>query len=199
VAHLKYAITVLAVILAGLVIRQALAEVLAPGQSAVLRTPSEPVGQLAAAGKAVASGNQADAARAVARAQQPPAAAGQPLGQSSHVVKLSADGTLTGKIGRLNPNSLQFEGVADVDVHFIQQGRVIARATSGLHGSFTVEGLTPDGVYSVISTGADGLSVISVQVVSSTVQGAAETLSMNAAMVPWQDLQAEFKSKPVSV
>ena len=174
----------------GFAISDSIAEVIAPGQRVVVRTASTPVASQEANQEVEAEATpQVNVGIAVAQAQQPPAQAGEPIAATGGSVKLNEDGTLTGRVGVLNPNSNQFEGVADVDVHFIQQGKVISKATSGADGTFTVSGLTPDGVYSVISTGANGLGATSVKVVGANADAAA-SLTLNSPIVPWQDVQA---------
>lgn len=188
--YLRLFVVVLVLGFGGFAISDSIAEVIAPGKRAVVRTTNSPVAQQPNKEAVPAQApTEVNVGVAVAQAQQPPVAAGEPIGASSGLVKLNEDGSLSGRVGRLNPNSNQFEGIANVDVHFIQQGKVISTATTDAEGAFTVSGLTPDGIYSVISTGADGLGVSSVKVVAANANAAA-SLTLQSPIVAWQDVQA---------
>lgn len=87
------------------------------------------------------------------RAVDPPKA--MPLNQRSHGIYLDPAGRLNGMTMLIDPNSLELVPDADVDVIFIQQGRIIAQAKSNANGRFVVDGLAPRAVYSVVARSAD--------------------------------------------
>jgi hypothetical protein len=110
----------------------------------------------------------------------------------SHQVHLDAHGNLSGQIEGLNGEAT---GLASpVNVSFVQNGKVVATATSDGFGRFQMTGLQP-GTYSVLAYGPDGVSAFSAQVlpVSSqvipTAEGAAadSSTTLDVDVVPTAD------------
>ncbi len=106
-------------------------------------------------------------------------------------VHLDAHGNIAGQIEGLNGEAT---GQASaINVSFVQDGTVIASATSDGFGRFQVTGLQP-GTYSVLAYGPDGVAAFSAQVlppslqVIPTAEGAAAdsstTLTMNLVSTP---------------
>ncbi len=121
----------------------------------------------------------------------------------NHRVQLLADGSLHGITNCFDPRTGRLREIDDVIVHFVREGRLIARTRVERSGSFVVSGLSP-GIYSVIGTGTDGTFAIGVEVVSPDVEQVAAThsiskyettamvnvLELSAAVVPSVDFLA---------
>src|SRR5262245_38711971 len=56
------------------------------------------------------------------------------VARPGHIIKLNANGTLDGEVGSVDPASFALVPTADSTVLFIQNGRVVARAKTGLDG-----------------------------------------------------------------
>jgi hypothetical protein len=109
---------------------------------------------------------------AVANAQDEPAAkaeqapevikrapANRPVSIRGHGVMLSSDGRLRGVASSIDPDTLQLVPVSNIDIVFVQNGRIISKARSGADGRFEAEDLTPQAVYSVIAKSRQGTGV----------------------------------------
>ncbi|MDP6060866.1 MAG: hypothetical protein QGH33_18305, partial [Pirellulaceae bacterium] len=96
-----------------------------------------------------------------AKAEQAPEAvkrapANRPLSMRGHGVMLSSDGRLRGVASSIDPDTLLLVPVANVDIVFVQNGRIISNARSGADGRFEANDLTPQAVYSVIAKARRG-------------------------------------------
>ena len=113
-----------------------------------------------------------------------PDAADQDVAASSRVW-LTEDGRINGRV-----ISLTQDLSGSTSVAFIKGDQVVAEAKAGQDGIFQVEGLSP-GVYDVIATGPNGVSVVSVQAVE---EGAVKevytslTTFHSSAIAPTADL-----------
>lgn len=85
---------------------------------------------------------------------QPPKLKNLPLSERSHGIRLDAAGRLSGVTATIDPSVLELVREPEIDVIFVQQGRIIAQARSNTNGQFVVNGLTPHAVYSVIARSA---------------------------------------------
>lgn len=85
---------------------------------------------------------------------QPPKLKNLPLSEQSHGIRLDAAGRLSGVTATIDPSVLELVREPEIDVIFVQQGRIIAQARSNTNGQFVVNGLTPHAVYSVIARSA---------------------------------------------
>lgn len=100
-----------------------------------------------------------------------------PLGQRSHGIRLDAAGRLRGVTATIDANALELVPEPDVDVIFVQQGRIIAQGRSDGNGRFFISGLTPQAVYSVIARSARRISLGQYSAFSVAVFPAAEQVA----------------------
>ena len=101
----------------------------------------------------------------------------------SHLVKLTSEGNLPGKI--LVADTDGMHRVGDVNVHFVRDGQPIAVVQPGQDGIFNAKGLTP-GEYAVIAEGPRVVAAYTVNVVDNQVE-AAEELQLATAGIPATD------------
>ena len=85
---------------------------------------------------------------------------------SHHQVQLQADGTLNGSVNVMDYRTGRYCEVKDLSLHFISGGEYIATTKVNADGTFSVSGLSA-GVYSVVSTGSDGIFAIAIDVIDS--------------------------------
>ncbi len=74
-----------------------------------------------------------------------------PLAVRGHGVVLSRDGRLRGTATTIDLDTLQLVPTANIDIVFVQNGRIVSQTQSGTDGRFEADGLTPQAVYSVIA------------------------------------------------
>ena len=84
----------------------------------------------------------------------------------SHTVALNSSGAIEGRVAAMNADGTQ--GIADLTVHFMSNGKVVQETTTSSDGSFRVEGLS-EGNYSFVATGDNGFAAYGVKVVGETV------------------------------
>lgn len=138
------------------------------------------------------------------KAEQPPevvkpAAPANPVSTRGYGFMLSPDGRLRGVASTIDPNTLQLVPVANIDVVFVQNGRIISQTRSGTDGRFEADGLTPRAVYSVIAksrsrsrgdrdrssvgNGQPVYSAISIAVLAHQVEEAAARIKSNTQFI----------------
>lgn len=83
-----------------------------------------------------------------------------------HWVSMDENGELQGRISTINPDSLNLEPTAGLNIRFIQEGQLLASTRTDRGGRFTISGLQP-GVYSVVATGPNGFLACRVTVLRS--------------------------------
>ena len=111
------------------------------------------------------------------------------LSATSHRVHLDQNGNLRGRLSLIDPQSQSLVPAQDLQVYFIQNGRVMERVTPGPGGQFVVEGIAP-GVYSIAAQGPPGFTAFSAQVLPfdpSNQTGPTE-LALNGTLIPVTDL-----------
>ena len=84
----------------------------------------------------------------------------------SHTVALNSSGAIEGRVAAMNADGTQ--GIADLTVHFMSNGKVVQETTTSSDGSFRVEGLS-EGNYSFVASGENGFAAYGVKVVGETV------------------------------
>ena len=84
----------------------------------------------------------------------------------SHTVALNSSGAIEGRVAAMNADGTQ--GIADLTVHFMSNGKVVQETTTSSDGSFRVEGLS-EGNYSFVASGENGFAAYGVKVVDETV------------------------------
>lgn len=114
--------------------------------------PADAAGQ---ADQADAAPQAEDAPQANAPVEELRVPEASPLTQRFHGIRLDQTGKLNAMTTTIDPNTLQLVPEPDVDVFFVQQGRVIAQGRSDAGGQLSLTGLTGNSVYSVIARSAN--------------------------------------------
>jgi hypothetical protein len=96
-----------------------------------------------------------------------------------HTVALNSSGAVEGRVAAMNANGTQ--GIADLTVYFLSNGKVADQTKTSADGSFRVSGLK-EGNYSFVATGENGFAAYGVQVVGETA-GVSNTMEA-AAVAP---------------
>lgn len=85
---------------------------------------------------------------------------------SHHQVQLRADGSLQGVVNILDSRTGRHREVVDLTLHFIANGQYVGSTRVDPNGDFSIAGLSA-GVYSIVSTGSDGILAVGIDVVDS--------------------------------
>lgn len=89
--------------------------------------------------------------------------------------EMGADGSVRGRVVRLNRNDLTSQPISDAQVYFVRQNAVVAESVSGEDGLFVTNGLST-GIYSLVVTRGSSHMAIAVEVTpASTARAAAES------------------------
>lgn len=88
-----------------------------------------------------------------------------------HKIALNRLGSIEGRVANLNPVTRAVEGMANMQVFFIQDGKVVSETTTRQDGSFLADGLT-EGAFSFVATGEQGFAAYGVKVVAEGTVGA---------------------------
>lgn len=91
-----------------------------------------------------------------------------------HQIQLQPDGALVGQVNLLDSRSGRHREVLDLTLHFLRDGEHVAQTDVQKDGSFSIRGLLP-GIYSVLTTGEDGILALGVDLVGATAQLPAES------------------------
>lgn len=83
-----------------------------------------------------------------------------------HTLTVDDSGVVTGRVTSANPDGT-LTGLADMRVHFVQNGNVVKLVYTNRMGQFEVSGLG-DGVYSFFATGVGGFAAFGIKVVHGT-------------------------------
>ena len=84
----------------------------------------------------------------------------------THAVALNSSGAIEGRVAAMNADGTQ--GIADLTVYFMSNGKVVQETITSSDGSFRVEGLS-EGNYSFVATGENGFAAYGVKVVGETI------------------------------
>jgi len=79
-------------------------------------------------------------------------------GRRARGLYIRPDGTLVGRVNSIDRNTLLLVPVPNALVSFVQDRKVIGQAVTDTRGMFSVKGLTPWGVYSVLVAAKDHVS-----------------------------------------
>lgn len=82
-----------------------------------------------------------------------------------HAVALNSSGAIEGRVASMNAQGTQ--GIADLSVQFMKNGKLVQETSTSSDGSFRVEGLS-EGNYSFIASGENGFAAYGVKVVGET-------------------------------
>ena len=82
-----------------------------------------------------------------------------------HTVALNPSGAIEGRVASLEAEGTQ--GISDLSVYFMSNGKVVHEATTSSDGSFRVEGII-EGNYSFVASGENGFAAYGVKVVGET-------------------------------
>ncbi|MEL7497117.1 MAG: hypothetical protein AAFN77_05865 [Planctomycetota bacterium] len=94
-----------------------------------------------------------------------------------HKVALNANGAIEGRIAAIDTDSSQ--GIADLTVYFMSQGKVVCETTTDNDGTFLVQGLQ-EGAYSFVATGEKGFAAYGVQVVGEATEDTSNVMEAAA-------------------
>jgi hypothetical protein len=99
-----------------------------------------------------------------------------------HDVRLQADGSLSGRLTRLDPLTGRPTRIRRLNVFLVQDNEIIAQAPVDPLGMFRLAGLAP-GLYSFVAAGSEGLAAFSVRLVGNEVvrEGLADELIVPVA------------------
>lgn len=90
-----------------------------------------------------------------------------------HPIRLQPNGSLVGRVLLIDPVTGALKPVDDLTLHFLRDGVEVATSVVGVDGTFSALNLT-SGVYAVASTGADGVTAMSVHVLDAPATAALE-------------------------
>ena len=82
-----------------------------------------------------------------------------------HAVALNSTGAIEGRVASMDAAGTQ--GISDLSVYFMKNGKVVQETTTSSDGSFRVEGLS-EGNYSFVASGENGFTAYGVKVVGET-------------------------------
>lgn len=82
-----------------------------------------------------------------------------------HEVALNSSGAIEGRVASMDAQGT--EGIADLSVYFMSNGKVVQETVTSSDGSFRVEGLS-EGNYSFVASGENGFAAYGVKVVGET-------------------------------
>ncbi len=85
---------------------------------------------------------------------------------SSHSVAISEEGTLSGTMLALDPETSQPMDINDLTIYCIRNQQVVGSAPVSVSGVFEISGLST-GAYSIVAAGADGVLAMGVHLVGS--------------------------------
>ena len=86
-----------------------------------------------------------------------------------HQIQLQPDGALVGQVNLMDSRTGRHREVLDLTLHFLRDGEHIAQTDVQKDGSFSIRGLLP-GVYSILTTGEDGILAMGVDLAGATAQ-----------------------------
>lgn len=86
-----------------------------------------------------------------------------------HHVQLQPNGALVGQVNLMDSRTGRHREVLDLTLHFLRDGELVGQTDVQKDGSFSIRGLLP-GIYSVLTTGEDGILAIGVDVIGTTAQ-----------------------------
>ena len=81
-----------------------------------------------------------------------------------HAISLNRAGEVEGRIASFAGDNASVEGLADLKIFFVRDGKIAKETQTSADGTFTVEGLS-EGIYSFVATGETGFAAYGVQVV----------------------------------
>jgi hypothetical protein len=87
------------------------------------------------------------------------------IAKSVHTVAMDENGTVSGQIAALDPNTKSATGPNGLKVFFVQNGKVVNQAQTQADGSFQIQGLT-EGAYSFFAAGNAGFAASGIYVTS---------------------------------
>ena len=112
----------------------------------------------------------------------------------AHAVSLNSSGAIEGRVAAMNTDGTQ--GIADLTVYFLSNGKVVQETATSSDGSFRVEGLS-EGNYSFVATGENGFAAYGIKVVGETV--GVDNVMEAAAVAPGVDAVKQILDSNVSV
>lgn len=119
---------------------------------------------------------------------------------SHHDVLLQPDGSLIGQVNLLDFRTGRHREIKDLTVHFVRGGEIVGSTVPAAGGEFRMEGLAP-GIYSIATTGRDGVLGLGVNLVSPALAqndsryrltSVAQSLDLAVAPVNPGNFQPEF-------
>ncbi|MFY9254894.1 MAG: hypothetical protein WAO83_15700 [Fuerstiella sp.] len=86
-----------------------------------------------------------------------------------HQVQLRPDGALVGEVNLLDTRTGRHREIVDLTLHFLRDGQHLGATEVAADGRFVMSGLTP-GIYSIVTTGDDGILAMGIDVLGSQAQ-----------------------------
>ncbi len=116
----------------------------------------------------------------------------------TYQVRAADSDFLAGRLQVVDPSTGELRGVRKTGLQFIQGGRIVRRAESGVSGVVQVKNL-PVGVYAVIAMGPDGMAVFGIEVLPEVSGVAVPAYRFDALIVPSADMaEAQRHLYPVN-
>jgi hypothetical protein len=103
-----------------------------------------------------------------------------------HTVRLQADGSLLGKMTRIDKVTGSLLRVHSLNAYLIKNGAIVHRTGVAEDGSFKMSSVLP-GTYSFVTAGAEGFSAYSVVVASATMTAKADAVVRPASFMQGDD------------
>ncbi|MCA9074587.1 MAG: hypothetical protein KDA93_06105 [Planctomycetaceae bacterium] len=115
----------------------------------------------------------------------------------SYRVRLSADGTLPGRINVVDPDTGEPAQAQDMTIAFVQHGHVVAEVHPGIDGSFQAEGVGP-GIYSLVGHGPEGYIAYGLEVLPAELTVDRRN-AIEMSLVAFQEIQQEIQIDSLAI
>lgn len=115
----------------------------------------------------------------------------------SYRVRLSADGTLLGRINVVDPETGEPAQAQEMTIAFVQHGQVVAEVHPGIDGAFQAEGVPP-GVYSLIGHGPEGYIAYGLEVLPSELT-VDNRNAIKMSLVAFQEIQQSIQIDSLAI
>ena len=111
----------------------------------------------------------------------------------AYQVRMTESNYLAGRLQVFDPYSGKLRGVRRTDLLIIQDGDVVSRAQTGVDGVVQIKNL-PEGEYSVVAIGPDGLAAFGFEVLPVATGVAASPYRFDVLLVPGRDVGVAQRS-----
>ena len=118
---------------------------------------------------------------------------GAPDAIDAYQVRMTDTNYLAGRLRVFDPYSGELRGVRRTDLMIIQDGDVVSRAQTGVNGVVQIKNL-PEGEYSVVALGPDGLAAFGFEVLPIVAGVGASPYRFDVLLVPGHDVRIAQRS-----